>query len=196
MAIRFYIMPLLTVGIGRGAKYLYWRFNPTGIFVARHALLDYGKINACIVMAEVTPEQHDAIMLNDDVASPPENLDLQVTVAALPKVQTVLEAMRIPADWVDTTYTYRQLLRKLAELFRFAMRYHVMHHEELIDNPGQLDLQWNQIPLARRERVLATADDMGYDYSAVQVTWLVRRILKHMADQWGNAPIKIGSFVL
>ena len=81
-------------------------------------------------------------------------------------------------------------------LFLFAQRHHGMHLEPLIDNTAQLDLRWNQIPLDRRQRIMATADAKGYDYSAVLPSWLVRQILKHLADQWGMQPILFGFVTL
>jgi hypothetical protein len=194
--IRFYIMPILVVDdIFRGPKYLRWRFNPEGID-APWSMKDYGLIPAGLVAAGVTPTQHDELVAHADVAAPPEDLDRTVSEAALPAVQDVLEALRIPAAWVTTAYTYRQLLRMVGGLFLFAQRYHGMHGQALIDNQSQLDLRWDQIPTARRQRIVATADALGYDYAQVQTDWLVRRILRHLGDQWGDTPIEFGMVTL
>jgi len=199
MAIRFYIMPTLQVGNRRASKYFFDPFiNPGGILTpgTRVGIMYYGLIDACLVVATVTTTQHDELMLHSDVASPPENIDQNVSTSAIPRVQSVLEALRIPADWVNETYTYRQLLRMVAGLFQFSQRYQGMHHEMLIDSQAQLDLAWNQIPTARRNRILATADNLGYDYSSFQPTWTVRRILKHLADAWGSKQILFSSYEL
>ena len=143
-------------------------------------------------MAEVTQEQHDALVANSDVTAVPENIDQNITSGAIPAVKTALETLRIPADWVTTAFTYRQILRMVAGLFQFAQRHYGMHKEVLIDSQAQLDLRWNQIPLARRNRILATADSLGYDYSAIQPTWLIRRILKLLADAWGSQVFHFG----
>jgi hypothetical protein len=81
-------------------------------------------------------------------------------------------------------------------LFMFAQRHHGLHREQLIDNQSQLDLQWNQIPTDRQDRIKETADSFGYDYSTVTGTWLVRQILKHLGDQWGAEPILFGFVTL
>lgn len=189
--IRFYVLPIQVVGTARGPKYFKWRYNPDGID-CQWSMKDYGLIPACLLAANITQGQHDALMLNDDVAAAPENIDATVTSAALPRVQTVLNALRIPAEWVTTSHTYRTLLRMVAGLCLFAQRYHGMHNEQLIDNAAALDLRWNQIPTARRGRIIATVDALGYDYSQVTNTWTVRRILKHLADQWGEKPVLFG----
>lgn len=198
--LRFYLLPIEVVITGegtsaRGPKYFHWFHDPDppALVSSPKAMMDYGLIDAALVVAkDITPEDHAALVANPDVVSPPEDIDQNISAGALPTVQAALEALRIPADWVDTSYTYRQMLRMIAGLFQFAQRYHVMHNEQLIDNQSQLDLRWNQIPLARRQRIIATADELGYDYSEVQNTWRVRRILMHLGNQWGSQPAYIG----
>lgn len=200
--IRFYILPIEQVVDGattyRGPKYFDWRRDPDppALVSTRYALMDYGLINACLIVADVTQEQHDLLVANSDVASPPEDIDQNITTQALPQVQNVLEALRIPTGWIDTTYTYREILRRVAGLFQFAQRHHGMHDEQLIDNTGQLDLTWADISVDRRTRVQMTADSFGYDYSTVTGTWTVRQTLMHLANQWGATPIYIGGITL
>jgi hypothetical protein len=193
--VRFYIMPIMVVNeTYRGPKYLKWRLNPEGIDCL-WSMKDYGLINAALVAADVTQAQHEALVAEPDVAAAPVDIDQNINEIAIPQVQAVMEALRIPADWITSEYTYRDILRMIGGLFMFAQRYHGMHNEQLIDNTDQLDLRWNQIPLARRQKIIATADELGYDYSEVQNTWLVRRILKHLGNQWSDTPIIFGNLV-
>ncbi len=192
--IRFYVLPIQVIdGNSRGPKYFLWRLSPDGIGIdAPWSMKDYGLIPAALVAADVTQAQHEQLIAEADVAASPVDIDQNISDIALPKVAAVMEALRIPAGWIDDTYTYRQILRMIGGLFMFAQRYHGMHNEQLIDNVGQLDLTWSQIPTAREQKIIATADDRGYDYSAVQPSWKVRRILKHLGDQWGMQPIYFG----
>lgn len=193
--IRFYILPVQQVGNRRGPMYLRWRMNPDGLDV-RWSMKDYGLINAALVAAEVTQDQHEQLVAEPDVAAAPENIDNNISELAIPQVQAVMEVLRIPADWVTSDYTYRALLRMIGGLFMFAQRYHGMHNEALIDSTAQLDLRWNQIPKDRQDRIKATADDLGCNYDAVLPPWLVRRVLKHLAEQWANWPILFGFVTL
>lgn len=199
MTVRFYILPIQHIiderGDMRGPQYFKWRGDLTGLEV-QWGMMDYGLIDAGLVAADVTQAEHETLMSNPDVASPPANIDQNISDIAIPQVKAVMEQLRIPANWVDNSYTYRQILRMIAGLFQFAQRYHGMHLEPLIDNTDQLDLRWNQIPQARRQRILQTADNLGYDYSEIQNTWLIRRILKHLGDQWGNRVFYLGGFEL
>jgi len=194
--IRFYIMPIQVANeTYRGPKYLKWRWYPDGID-CRWSMKDYGLIDAALVACDLTQEQHEQLVAEPDVAAAPEDIDQNISEIAIPKVVNVMEALRIPADWVTSAYAYRQILRMIGGLFLFAQRYHGMHNEQLIGSTAQLDLRWNQIPKDRQDRIKATADNLGYDYSAVQNTWLVRRILKHLGDQWGETPILFGFVTL
>jgi hypothetical protein len=193
--IRFYIMPIMVVdGNRRGPKYLRWRFG-SGI-ECPWSVKSYGLIDAALVACNLTQAQHEQLVAEPDVIAAPEDINQNISEIAIPEVVQVMEALRIPADWVDSTYTYRQILRMIGGLFLFAQRYHGMHNEALIDSTAQLNLRWNEIPKARQDRIKATADEKGYDYSAVQPTWLVRRILKHLGDQWGETPILFGFVTL
>ena len=180
--IRFYIVPIEKVvepgtpGLVRKPKYIH-------DMDARWGLKDYGMIDIALIGASVTQAQHEQIASEIDVIAAPQDIDQNISEIALPQVKDALEQMRIPVHWVTTDYTYRQILRRVAGLFSFAQRYHGMHYEELIDNQAQLDLRWNEIPQERQDKIKATADNLGYDYSEVTNQWTIRQILKLMADQ-------------
>lgn len=190
MTIRYYILPEET-GIvpGKGPKYLKWRFDPDppGLDIG-YIYMSYGLIPAGLVCANVTSEQHDILAALPDVAAAPENIDQTIGPAAVGIVQNVLETLRIPAEWVDTTYTYRDILRRVAGLFQLSQAYKGMHGDQLITAASQLDLRWNQIPTDRRANIQATADALGYTYADVTNQWTARRILMYLGNQWGNKP--------
>lgn len=106
--IRFYILPIIVIDDTRHPKYFGSRHNPTGIR-CEWGLLDYGLIDAALVAANVTVEQHDLLIANSDVASPPEDIDQNISDIAIPKVKDVLEQLRIPADWVSYTVPFLSL---------------------------------------------------------------------------------------
>lgn len=193
--IRFYIMPIVFTNNARGPKYLKWRENQGGID-CQWSMRDYGLIDAGLVACNLSQAQHEQLVAEPDVAAAPEDIGQNISEIAIPRVQQVMEALRIPADWVDSTYTYRAILRMIGGLFLFAQRHNGLHNEQLIDSVDQLDLRWNQIPPARRQRIVATADALGYDYGEVANQWTVRRILKHLGDQWGEMPILFGFVTL
>jgi hypothetical protein len=188
--IRFYILPIEVIdtptGLVRLPKYIHQ-------FDVSWGMMDYGGlIDAAILAAEVTQGQHEQLLSNPDVEAAPENIDQNISDIAIPQVKAVMEQLRIPAGWVDNTYTYRQIFRMIAGLFQFAQHYYGIHKEPLIDNQGQLNLRWNQIPQDRQDRIIATADDLGYEYAEIQPTWLIRQVLKYLGDQWGDQTYHLG----
>ena len=198
--IRYYITRIIVVDYAgdntiyhaRVPKYFKSEYNTDGLAV-KWSMMDYGLVHACLVVADVTQQQHNGLVSNSDLVSPPENIDQEISnQGALSKVKNVLETLNLPADWVQTTTTYRDVLRKVCGLFQFAQRYHGMHREALVDGEFPLDLTWGQINSARQAKILATAIDMGYASQEPPDTWEVRRILKYLADQWGDKPIPIG----
>ena len=163
--IRYYILPIVLVPEMFEENIIDWVRKPKYIheLPIGWGMMDYGLIDAALAGAIVTQAQHEQIMANPDVEAAPENIDQNISDIAIPRVKTVMEQLRIPAGWVDNTYTYRQILRMIAGLFQFAQRYWGMHSEVLIGSQAQLDLKWNQIASARRSRILATADNLEYD---------------------------------
>lgn len=200
MAIRYYLTPAEVVDLGggtiyRGPKYFQWRFciecNVVPIS-GEAAFIDYGLMPTFLVCANVSSADHTFLAGLVDVTDVPLNIDAFVTQAALIQVQEALEGLKIPGNWVTTSHTYRQVLRAVAGLFQFAGKYHEMHGEELVDSAINLSMTWGQVPQAKKEKVIATADFFGIDYSEVNNNWTLRQILKLLADFWQSNVFNFG----
>ncbi len=198
MTIRYYLLPVEEVQQGgilfRGPKYLRWRFGTGTIdpINGEGQWLDYGLRPVMLACANVTNPDHTVLAAALDVTDVPLNIDNTITAGALVAVQDALENIKVPGTWVTTSHTYRQVLRAVAGLFAFAQRYHEMHNEQLIENAVNLGTLWQDIPLAKRQRIQATADALGIDYSPVTGTWTIRQILKFLADFWQATPFNFG----
>lgn len=197
MTIRYYLIPLEIVDDRRGPKYLKWHFteNPTPLDVVWSGM-DFGLEPVMLIRADVTGAQHTTLSANADVISIPTNIDANITAGALPAVKAALETLNIPAGWVTTSFTYRQVLRIVAGLFQFAQRHHGVHLERLFSGGFDLDTQFSALPLAVRQRLIATASTLEYDTSGLSGSNTIRQILKNVADQWGSKPIFIGGVEL
>lgn len=193
MAIRYMLMPLTVTPEGRrGPKYLKWRDNPSGLDVP-WSIFDFGLLAQCIAVCDVTTAQFGALDANADVFGVPANLDNNITAAALPTVQAALEAVRIPADWVQAGATsYRELMRTICGLAQFAQKHHGLHNQYIMPDAINLDQTWGDLPLGWRQNLQATADALHYDYSQVAAGTKIRAVLKSLASQWGNTPFFFG----
>jgi hypothetical protein len=193
--IRWYVWPVQEVEIGdtlyRGPKYLKWRQNPDGVDV-RWKAMDYGLMPTMLLVADVTQEQHDLAAAQPDIITIPPDIDGAISPQALPLVVDALEALHIPAGWVTTAHTYRDVMRPTAHLFQLAQRYHGRTARRLIEAGYNLDTLIGDLPVNVLQSLNETAQSLGWDTSEIQASWRLRQALRHLAQQWGEAPVLFG----
>jgi len=197
--VRWYVIPAIEAFPNvYGPAYVRWTWhgqiaNSEGVVcVARWK--DYGFGTSCLVVADVTTEQHAVLAAHEDVIAVPANIDNYIPAAALPTVEAKLESLAIPGDWVTTSHTYRDVLRMTAHLFLLAQRYNGMtghHFTEITDQT--LDRLVSEIPTQIRQDLNAAAQSLGYDTSMIQGSWTLRRALRELAQQWGDTPVLFGN---
>jgi hypothetical protein len=146
--------------------------------------MDYGLENMILVSAQVTSTDRTTLSAQVDVLAVPATLDAQISGAALPTIQSKLEAMNIPGNWVTTALTYRQAVRTVMKVIQVMQRFNGVFPGLRVFGGGiTLDTQWNQLTQAQRDRIKGTADTFGIDYSAVTNTMTLRQILVLLSDQ-------------
>src|SRR5688500_9902726 len=111
--VRFYVVPSIGSGASshdaRRPKYIAdWSIEHPGENIPA-AMAPYGLNDVFLVAADVTPVQHTALTANLDVIAIPQNLDAQISLTALSTVQQKLEGLQVPAAWVTTSHTYRDV---------------------------------------------------------------------------------------
>ena len=182
MAVRFYIMPtVIAAGIDPARPPTqhpkYWvDVHP---FAARY----YGSDDVCIVRAKnISTVDHDIVSAYPDVLSIPLNINNNLTAGAVTVAQNFLESLYIPADWVNTNRTYKQVLKIIAALFAFNEQWSKL---TLGSSPFKenLDLttQYNQLTTNVQNRIKQIFDDNAIDRSALTATSTLREGLKLFA---------------
>lgn len=193
--IRFYLVPIDRVGDYRGPKYFKWRFGE-GIDCL-WSLKAYGRVDVGLLAADITQTDHDALILNVDVFSFPENIELNMTPADRSALQSYLEGMPIPipGDWLSPSDTYRTAIKTIAGMMMFMQRLtHIM--DSAPETWGvTLNTQYKDFPPELQAGILQTINELGWDDSVIKDNWTVRVLWKNMADQWGDTPIIFGGFV-
>lgn len=196
MTIRWYIMAARIDDINgmpaRSPKYFKSRFNPTGLDVPR-GWMDYGLMPVFICWADVTLEQHQALIANNDCKHIVlhANIDNQVG-AARDAVRAGLEQLDIPGGWVDETDTWRNVLRTVCGVFQYAQKVHGRFNQKIIPDGMTLSTTWSEIPQQGRDFLLKRAAEYGIDTSGYTGAITLRDIYKAFSDAWGDAPFKIG----
>lgn len=154
-----------------------------GLDLFGYTAIDYGLENAFLMRVELSAAQRTALQAMPDALVVPTNIDSNVSGLALTEIQTKLEAVNLPADWVHTGLTYRQVLKGFRRVITFMQRFRGLHGIRLFGGGVTLDTQINQLSQAQRQRLTDAADALGLDYSGVTNTMTLRAALKLMADQ-------------
>lgn len=186
MTIRFYLVPSDVKADG-GIKPKY--FDDV-VAVSMWQAMYYGFMPACIVRADVTAQQHTDLTANADVLAAPANIDNNLTSGAVTTVQNALETLKIPSGWVDTSFTYRQVLRIVAKVFQVSQRFEGRGWGKLLPDGLTLDDTWADLPQAWQNGLLDVAASFNWDTTGLSGTTKLRAIYKFMADQF-SAPIQL-----
>lgn len=193
MAYRLYFIPRIGDGASRATRLRPNYLDAAGVTV--RTCIYYGDEPVVFVCADVTAGQHTTLTANADVAALPVDID-QPIGAALPTVQSKLEALNIPAQWITEGMTYRAAVRILIAAFQFLGRHNGLHLERLLQGGVTLQTQFNELPLAARQRLIKTAESFGYDISGLTGTITIRQMLVLVGRAWGEQPIYIGGIIL
>jgi hypothetical protein len=201
MTVRVYVLPMVITLVGdrnyRAPKYLGSRNPPlAGLENIRYNCMDYGMENVCILIAEVTTAQHNLLSAQTDVLSAPQNIDNNLTAGAVTTVKNFLESLHIPANWVTTAHTYRDVLRLVGWLFQFMQRVHGIFQEKLFVAPNTLSTTYSQLSVGMQSALLQAAQSFSFDTTGLQASTTLRVILKNLADQFNARPLNSGLMVL
>lgn len=146
--------------------------------------MDYGSEEMFFIAVDVTTEQHTTLSAQTDVLSVPAPLDTQVSGPALPVVQAQLEAMNIPASWVTTDNTYREVLRAAGKMVLIMQRYQGLFGDvRLFESGITLGTRWNQLSATQRQRLQDVAASLNIDTSGLTGAMTLRQILRAVGDQ-------------
>jgi hypothetical protein len=177
VSVRFCLVPEIVDANGyRRPKY----FDTLG--VPEWNAMDYGLQPVFLVVSDLTQAQVDSLTANPDVTAVPLNLDNTVG-ANLATVQSALEALNIPGNWITSGNTYREVLKVVAKIFRFMQRFHALNLVALFGSGITLDTTISQLTAAQKLRLTNTSDNLGLDRSAIVVTTTIRQALKIVGDQ-------------
>lgn len=154
-----------------------------GLDITGWAAMDYGFEALFLVKADLTAAQRTALSAQTDVLVVPTNLDSTVSAAAINRIQTTLEAANLPAEWVTTSITYRQVLRRVRRIISFMQRWQGLFGDRVFVNGITLDTRWNQLSTETQQRLRAVAQDLNLDASSITNNSTLRQILRVVADQ-------------
>jgi len=203
MALRFYILPLLETNVNgsiyRAAKYMGGNKQPpplSGLEGISFSIMDYGFEPICIMGAEVTTSQNTILSSQSDVMTVPANINTNLNTTAVNAAQNFLENLKIPANWITTSLTYKDVLHQVCWLFQFMQRLHGIHPTKLFQPGVNLSTTFSELDASTQQALLDTGISFGFDVSGVTASTTLRQILKGLANNFGNLPIDFAGIVL
>jgi hypothetical protein len=190
MTVHIYLMSytLLTDANGNknyGPKYLPRRFPNPDMLAGLEGLegrnMRYGDELVGLVALDVTPAQHTILTGPADVTAIPLNLDNQLG-ANVATVQTNLETLKIPAENLQASFTFRQVVRAVAFIFEVVQ---ILRGKGLglLFGPGvTLATTLGALPQAVRDGLQEAAISKGVDYSGLTGASTLRQALRTVAN--------------
>lgn len=180
LAKRFYIVPITTHQVlGKVPAYVVDVAIEGGqAFYA----MNYGREQTMLAAIEVTAAQHTTITANLDVIAIPANLDANISAGALGTVQTALENLKIPAGWVTTSHTYRQVIGIVGRIFTLMQRFDGLNMATFFSSGITLDTRVNQLTVNQRNNLAGAASSLGLETDFVTGPMTMRTVLKTWAD--------------
>lgn len=182
MSLRFYIVPEnRATPDTRDPKYVATDAALAGLV---WNAMDYGIEPVFIIGADVTPAQHAALSAYSDVISLPANIDAAIgSDAVLAQVKAGMETLFIPADWVTTGTTWRQVIAAVLRMAQFMQRLHGLYGLQL-SSGRNLDIKMSAVPAGIRTQMQTAAQSFGWDTGAIKLNWSLRQVLIWVAAQW------------
>lgn len=148
-----------------------------------YVAMDYGLEAAVLIRVVLSGAQRTALAAKADALVVPANMDALVSAGALTQIQTLLEAVNLPAQWVTTSITYRQVLKGFRRVITFMQRWRGMFAVRVFGGGITLDSTLNDLTATQRQRLADVSDSFNLDRSAVVNTMTLRAVLKLLADQ-------------
>lgn len=191
---RLYLMPLVDLPLhggtetGRFPKYT-TTFRANAI---DFRMMDYGREPVCLVRCpNITTPIHNTLAADAEVAVFPTDLTTQVG-ANLATVQNNLEVRNIPgAQLVQTTTTYRQIIRAIIIIFQLAQRLDGLGFR-LFGSGVTLNTTYSALPAPVQTALQQMATDFSFSTAGITGASTVRQIFKSMYDQWPATDVFLG----
>ena len=156
--------------------------------------VDYGSQDACFIAIDADATTQATLAAHADDLAVPANLDATLTAGQVTTTQNALEALTIPAGWVNTSRTWRVVCRVVIGMFILNQRYWVISGNELgngrrsiFDNVN-LSNTVSQIPAQARAWLDQAATSMGLDTSGITGSMTIRQMLQNLGLQMANRP--------
>lgn len=201
MAYRLYIMPISLFQIpgdggddpghdARKPKYSNDFLNKSW------AMIDYGFEDTCLICIDVTPEQHTVLSGYNDVLAAPEDITGNPGPVAVDIIKDFLATINVPSNWVNTSRSWRTIIRIIGGVFRINQRYLGIRVKAGDETPQSLfregiDLNrtFSSLPNQMRADLQTIAFEMDIDTSGITGQSTLGEILQVCGLHFAGTPM-------
>lgn len=170
----FFVIPVIGTGARSDPRRPKYISDIPGI---RWSGTDHG--DTFILAADTTAADELAIGTNADAIVFPAQLDAAVSVA---QIQGALEAQDIPAHWIRSGMTHRQVLRVIVGMAQTLQRCEGVGVKVRIR--GNMDRTVGSLAAPIRRALSDAADSMGLDRRGVVAATTVRELMAELGQQF------------
>lgn len=193
VALRFYIVPVVQVGIYRSPAHFGGRSNPVDAELAgmTWGMMDYGLINVGMVGAQVNPTQITYLNGLTDIIVIPANIDNTIG-ANLATVKSKLAAFDIPNVSIQAADTYRLAMREVAGSFQFMQRLSAITGVNPTTLNIHLSTTYGQLNQTWKNALQQTASELGYSTAGINGSSTLEEILISIGNQNDAKTFQLG----
>lgn len=156
--------------------------------------VDYGSMDACFVALDADATTHSTLTAHSDVLTVPANLDNTLSAGAVTTTQNALEALTIPAGWVNTSRTWRFVVRVVIGMFILNQRFWVQRGNTIgngqhsIFDGVNLESTVGQLSQSVRDDLEIVCAGLSLDTSAITGSTTIRAMLQNFGLQFSARP--------
>lgn len=193
MAFRLYIVPQVGTGTRTDVfrpKYFMSALDGTGTIGVLTTLVDFGTVDFgfegwFVVGGDLSTSDDNLIVGQSDAFALPFDLSPTLTAGQVTNVQTKLEAIGVPAQWVTTSLTWLQVVRIVLHMLSLIQHFAAVHNVAGFTflQGANLSAALNTLPASVRQDLLTSATDLGLSTTGITGSTTIRAALKALADQ-------------
>jgi len=191
MTFRLYIVPVIGNGTRQDPRRP--KYFADGSLAGQYpiAAVDYGFEPWMVVGADMSTSDDNFVVSQPDAFALPFDLSTNLTSQQVTNVQNKLEAINVPAGWVDTSDTWLIVVRIVLGLFEFIGRYSAIYANatgsiapSIFIAGRTLNSTFGSLPQAVQDAMIATAQSYNISTAGLTANTTLRVILKALADNF------------
>jgi hypothetical protein len=195
-AFRIYLVPtVVVVSNGRNSTVPKYFTDGTISSSAGWSSVYFGQEGWVFVGVDLSPADDATIVAKPDGFALPFDLTQTLTAGQVTAVQAKLESVNIPAQWVTTSLTWKQVLRTTLSMCQILQRFGGRNTTRFF-SVATLNGTVGSLPVGVRNDLSAAAVDLGLDTSSITGATTIRGALRIFGEQMRDSNRKLDDDLL